>query len=53
MQFRNPDLVKEENWVVVNKNGVHHYPTFHEALKGESGNLMTENYYQYHYKNLE
>lgn len=45
------DLSKEKGWVTVKRDGsVKYYETFSEAVQDGEGNLMTETYYNFHYR---
>ena len=49
------DITEQKNWVIVTNSEVIEFETFHQALKEQKithGNLMSKNYYEYHYKNL-
>ena len=49
------DLTEQKNWVIVTDSEVIELETFHQAIKEQKithGNLMSKNYYEYHYKNL-
>ena len=47
------ELTEEQNWVIVKDNKiVERYIKFEEAVHDTRGHLMSEHYYEYHYKDL-
>jgi len=47
------ELTEEQNWVIVKDNKiVERYVKFEEAVHDTRGHLMSEQYYEYHYKDL-
>jgi hypothetical protein len=51
IKMEKQDLKQVRDWVRVEKNGgVHKFHTFNEALASKiGGNLMTQEYYDFHY----
>jgi len=50
----NPQLTNEKGWVIVKGESVFRYETWNEAVTVNTmlgGNLMSENFYENHYKN--
>lgn len=44
--------IEDEPWVVVSNEGVFKYESFKKALESKAkGHVMSERYYEYHYKN--
>ena len=53
MHYRDPRLDAKliKGWVVIGHDSqVHRFETFEEAIHGPSGHVMSEQYYEYHYK---
>lgn len=51
--FDRKELTEEQNWVIVKDNKiVERYIKFEEAVHDTRGHLMSEHYYEYHYKDL-
>ena len=53
MSYRDPrlDATLITGWVVVDHDGqTHRFETFTEAINGPNGHVMSEQYYEYHYK---
>jgi len=49
-----PQLTNEKGWVIVKGESVFRYETWNEAVTVNTmlgGNLMSENFYENHYKN--